>query len=192
MAPNSQFGAFIMGTDKNLHNVMNEVSLRLDRGVAICQPEKPKALDELQAFITLDPLLADLHKQYQDARQNRVQAIKEYGGADGMCDMAAILEDSAWCAMQTRYMELRAQRSMMARAQQIMIESRLEEERAMREEKEKDARQALEQMQLFARMRGPKEESAVGYWMAIMMMYGNHGTFFRNYQPSYAFNRLAA
>lgn len=190
MAPNSQFGAFVMGTDKNLHQVLNEVSLQLDRGVPVSAP--PKALDELQAFVLLDPLLAGLHKQYQDARQHRLQSVKEYGKGDGMTDMASILEDSAWCAMQTRYMEVRANRSLMAKAQKIMEETRLDEERAKKEEKEREARQALEQMQLFAHMHERKEESEVGLWLALLMMYGHQQNFFRNYHPSYSFNRLAA
>ncbi len=179
-----------MGMDKNLHQVLDEVSLRLDRDVPVSVA--PKALDELQAFAILDPLLAGLHKQYQDARQQRLQSIKEYGRGDGMTDMASILEDSAWCAMQTRYMEVRAIRSLMAKAQKIMEETRLEEERAQREAKEREARQALEQMHLFAQMHERKEESEVGLWLALLMMYGNQQNFFRNYHPSYSFNRLAA
>ncbi len=191
MAPNSQFGAFVMGTDRNLHEVLNEVSRNLDRATPVFAAQ-PKALDELQAFVSLDPLLAGLHKQYQDARQQRMQSVKEYGKGDGMTDMASILEDSAWCAMQTRYMEVRANRVLMAKAQRIMEETRIEEEQAIKAAKEREARQALEQMQLFANMHDTKEESEVGLWLALLMMYNPNQNFFRNYRPSYPFNRLAA
>jgi hypothetical protein len=73
-----------------------------------------------------------------------------------------------------------------------MEETRLEEERAQREAKEREARQALEQMHVFAQMHERKEESEVGLWLALLMMYGNQQNFFRNYHPSYSFNRLAA
>ena len=192
MAPNSQFGAFTMGIDKNLHQILNEVSLRIDQGAVAMSSSAPRALDELQAFVTLDPLLADLHKQYIDARQNRLRAEKEFGKGDGMADMASLLEDSAWCAMQTRYMEVRADRKSMVQAQKIMTETRLEEERLAREEKENEARKALEQMQLFSRMHTPKQDSGVGLWLALLMLYGNNQNLFRNYHPSHAFNRLAA
>lgn len=180
-----------MGMDKNLHNVMNEVSLRLDQAAPACA-SPAKALDELQAFVILDPLLASLYKQYQDARQHRAQAAKDFGRQDGMTDMASILEDSAWCAMQTRYMEMRAIRSMMAQAQKIREETRLEEERLLQEKKEREAREALEQMQLFSKMHAPKQKSEISLWFAYIMLFGDDQLFFRNYQPSYSFNRLAA
>ena len=37
-----------------------------------------------------------------------------------MAEIAIDMEDSAWCAMQTRYIELRAKRHLMARAQDMM------------------------------------------------------------------------
>lgn len=78
------------------------------------------ALTELQAFQILDPLLARLHKEYLDAKDHRAKAIKDFGQDDPMTDMAMLVEDSAWCAMQARYMELRADRVLMAKAQTLM------------------------------------------------------------------------
>ncbi len=182
-----------MGLADNLHEIMNDVSAHLDRATPSFMPAKHQVLGELEAFLMLDPLLADLHKQFLDAKHNRQQAAKEYGKGDGMTDMAAILEDSAWCAMQTRYMEIRSNRRQMANAQKLINDSIAEEKRLEKIEREKEALKAFEQMQMFARMKAPKENNNADLWLLMLFLFTpNKQEFFRDPYASYRFNRLAA
>jgi hypothetical protein len=180
-----------------LLDIMNEVSARLDHAPAFAKPTANHAvLDEMQAFMLIDPLLADLNKQYLDAKASRIQAHKEFGAKDGMSDMTAILEDSAWCAMQTRYMELRGNRRLMAKAHGLMDDSRREEEERAREQKTRDALKILDHMQTMIRMKEiqeMREKSDGGWWLLLMLSLSNPGQrLFRDYYPSYGFNRVAA
>jgi len=192
MAPNSQIRGFSMGMDNSLQDIMNDVSRRLDTAPSL-RPQNREVLSEMQAFILLDPLLADLNKEYLDAKRNRLNAAKDFGGDDGMTELAGILEDSAWCAMQTRYMEVRADRFIMVEAQRLMEESRLQEARLAKKDKERQALYRLEQMQLFARMRELRQQQNIAdLWMLIFMMGSTEPHMFRNHNASYPFNRLAA
>lgn len=180
-----------------LLDIMNEVSARLDQQVASAPVRTSvsrnyKPMDEIQAFMHLDPLLADLNKQYLDAKSSRLQAEREYGRGDGMTDMAAMMEDSAWCAMQTRYMELRANRGLMSQARDLMDKDRLEEEERTRKEKEKAALNYMHQMQMFARMREASRNDAAGWWIIAMIYFSQPAPLFREHHASYRFNRLAA
>lgn len=176
-----------------LQEIMNEVSTRLDHAPA--KTLKPAArsgnMTELQAFIALDPLLADLNKQYLDAKANRIQSEKDFGRGDGMCDMAAILEDSAWCAMQARYMEVRGNRILMASAQKMMDEDRRFEEEQAEAEKKREALKTFLYLQSLMRMR-EKAEHDSGWWIMVLWAMGYTPFTFRNHHASYSFNRLAA
>lgn len=64
-----------------------------------------------QDILTLageDPLLASLIKQYLNASRQHKSLMKLHGYHDPMADVAADMVDSAWCAVQTRIIELQA------------------------------------------------------------------------------------
>ncbi len=171
---------------------MNDVSRRLDQEPSSYAPTRA-VLSEMDAFMLLDPLLASLNKEYLDAKHNRLRAERDYGRDDGMTELAALLEDSAWCAMQTRYMEVRAERALMAKAQELMEESRLEELRLAKKEREREALQAFEAMQMFTRMRRvTREKNYADFWLALFMLHMDQPALFRNNYASYPFNRIAA
>lgn len=180
-----------MGGNDTLQAIMNDVSRRLDQEPSSYAPTRA-VLSEMDAFMLLDPLLASLNKEYLDAKHNRLRAAKDYGSGDGMTELAALLEDSAWCAMQTRYMEVRSERAMMAKAQDLMEESRVEELRLAKKERERDALQAFEAMQLFTRMRATREKNYADFWLMLFMLHMDQPVLFRNNYASYPFNRIAA
>lgn len=180
-----------MGGNDTLQAIMNDVSRRLDQEPSSYAPTRA-VLSEMDAFMLLDPLLASLNKEYLDAKHNRLRAEKDYGSGDGMTELAALLEDSAWCAMQTRYMEVRSERAMMAKAQDLMEESRVEELRLAKKERERDALQAFEAMQLFTRMRATREKNYADFWLMLFMLHMDQPVLFRNNYASYPFNRIAA
>lgn len=182
-----------MGCALNLHEIMNDVSHRLDRvSPAIYTHRRREPLSEIQAFAQIDPLLADLCKRYGDARHERMTAEKEFGKDDGITEIALLAEDSAWCAMQTRYMELRADRAKMKWAQDVMEEERLEEEARAKAEARREALRAFDYMQMLARIQAMREKSHADLWLALFFLLSGGQSFYRNHYPSYSFNRLAA
>lgn len=183
-----------MERGSSLLDIMNEVSARLDRA-PLKQPVvayHQEGLDELQAMMALDPLLADLHKQYLDAKSSRLQARKEYGANDGMTELAAMMEDSAWCSMQTRYMEVRADRKLREQANSMVEESRLEAEEHARKKRERETWDYVQAIQTMVRMREEDRRSAAGWWIILMMYFTQAVPLFRDHHPSHRFNRLAA
>ncbi len=124
----------------SLQTMMNQMAR--GENLAFSKPSSlshEKNLTELDAFIILDDLLASLNKQYLDAKSHRLELSKAYGADDGMTQLAVDMEDSAWCAMQTCFMELRAQNDMRRRANDMRVrhERQIEELKQRRVEKSK-------------------------------------------------------
>jgi hypothetical protein len=63
--------------------------------------------DELRFWLAVDPLLADLNKQFIDARAQHIRLSRLHGPKDPMTDVADDMVDSAQCAFETRLLELR-------------------------------------------------------------------------------------
>lgn len=179
-----------MGMKPSLQDIMNDVSAKL--GGALLAPSPVPVLTELQAFLTFDPLLERLHKEYLDAKDHRTKAVKDFGHDDAMTEMAVLVEDSAWCAMQTRYMELRADRALITRAQALMEEERLAAARQRDKDNARDALRYYRYLEMVVQMRR-KNESDMN-WAAAFLFLVLNGNFdaFRCYQPTHQFNRLAA
>jgi hypothetical protein len=173
-----------MGNALCLQSIMNDVSAHI---VEVAPP----VLTELQAFLLIDPLLVRLHKEYLDAKDTRCKSEKDFGKDDPMTDMALLIEDSAWCAMQTRYMEVRADRNLMAKAQSLMEEERAKEKIRKDREKAAEAVRLYNVMEMLMKIR--KKEAAIINWVwAIIFLLDNKAFSFRTYQPSHQFNMLAA
>jgi len=182
-----------MGMALSLQDIMNNVSSAIERG-AVPMPRAQGAMSELQAFMELDPLLASLHKQYVDARAVRLMAVKDFGAGDAMTEIALLAEDSAWCAMQTRYMELRADRMMMRDAQAMMRESEAEEILARAAEEDRKALEKFYWMNAMARAQEREKKKTDGalWLLAVWILFMGDPPLLRGYQPSFQFNRMAA
>lgn len=179
---------------QSLNTVMNNVASMLDGMLssALQNTAAREPISDMDAFIQIDPLLAQLHKDFIDARQMRTQAQAEYGADDAMSEMAAYTEDSAWCAMQTRYMELRADRERMMLAQELVAQDIRECEREQREMREQQTLKLYGQMQIYDRMREQRGPSAAQILFFYILLMINPRSIFDGFQPSYSFNRLAA
>ncbi len=184
--------------EQSLQDTLNDVAQGLASGQISSKNSKRtieagKILSEFEAFSALDPLLADLQKQYLDAKGQRLQAVREFGNDDAMTEMASYNEDSAWCAVQTRYMEVRADRALMREAQ-IMMQESVEEERADEQRvKEKESLKTFMQLQIYQRMHETgKKDSQTGWWWLFYLLATQPQEQFLMRQPVYAFNRLAA
>lgn len=162
---------------QSLHEVMNALAGRTGKALSAAQDtqkqhvrlyrEPGKALSELEAFIQLDPLLSGLHKQYRDAKAKRRRSIEEHGLDSAMTEISADMEDSAWCAMQTRYLELRANRNLMREAQAMMQKSRQYIEEKQKQEKAREAKAFFERWVMLNRLEKQHDRSRVFEWLLL-------------------------
>ncbi len=195
-------GAIFVQKDKSLLQIMNEVSRTLDNGYAPAPRvridlSKRAPLSEMEAFCRLDPLLADLYKQYLDAKGHRTALVSLNGPNDPMAEIAIDMEDSAWCAYQVRYMELRAQRDKMALAQRLMDEDRREIEDAKKAQERERAETMMQVAMMMDNARAKKKASdndGLGAWLFFMCLFGLFQAPIAAFavSPLRPFNRLAA
>lgn len=124
------------------------------------------------AWTAIDPLLADLYKQFLDAQSYHRKVAKRHGAADPMATVAADMTDSAGSAFQTRLLEIRRDRSLRRRVLALLRDVR------RRKTKEKrDALQALYRQQgLIHDKRKAAEDSfnlAVFLWWMLYFVLEN-------------------
>jgi Asp-tRNA(Asn)/Glu-tRNA(Gln) amidotransferase A subunit family amidase len=165
----------------SLQDIMNDIAgQKPDAFANACQKTSQKKmaakpLDELHAFMRLDPLLADLHKQYMDAKDNCAELVREHGADDVMVDVAMDMEDSAWCAMQTRYLEVRAKRDLMEKAQHLMRVSEQEiaqnVEADLKQERKKQFDLYLAMLKMFDQQRQKERRLDLGTFEALFVMF---------------------
>lgn len=96
----------------SIQDIMNQMAGHMDvildrRDAAAHGPAAAALMDEVQMWLSVDPLLAELHKQYLDARAHHAKIQARHGDGDPMTDIAADMKDSAQCAVDTRIIELR-------------------------------------------------------------------------------------
>ena len=82
-------------------------------------------LKDFDAFIALDDCMAALHKDYLTARAQRLALQKQYGADDAMTEMAMDAEESAWAALQTRYIECKADHRLVQAMQDLLQNDRI-------------------------------------------------------------------
>lgn len=90
--------------------------------------------DELRFWMAVDPLLADLHKQFLDARANHIRLTRLRGAKDPMADVANDMADSAQCAFETRLLELRRDEDSKAMVLALMRRAHQEHQRDLSEQ----------------------------------------------------------
>jgi hypothetical protein len=88
---------------------------------SIGAPNEPVSeLDEFEAFCQFDTLLSALNKDYLTAKAQRQLQEASFGKDDAMAEIAALAEDSAWCALQTRLLELRRDAALRRQVNEII------------------------------------------------------------------------
>lgn len=130
-------------------------SVRAEDGTAPEHSSDP--LQEMEAFMPVDPVLASLHKEYLDANARHKKLAHENGLDDPMTDVASDMLDSARSALQTRLIELQE-----SREQEVSdaLASSLRRRRAEREVQQ--ARADIE------KRRKEERDSDVFFWFAVM------------------------
>lgn len=133
----------------------------------------PQPLTELEAFTLLDNTLDDMHKQYLDAKIQRQELNKMMGADDPMTLVAMDMEDSCWCAMQTRYIEVRAMRDMMDKAQSLMRQrDQLINEKKLRiliQDKERRARDFFLYLKVMQIIKEKNKTPNIFEWFAALI-----------------------
>lgn len=158
----------------SLQDIMNEMASQPEmlrpKGVEKAGHPMPKIISEMDAFVSLDPLLAQLNRSYEDAKSNRLSLSKAHGVNDPMVEIALEMEDSAWCMMQTRFLEVRADRGLMRQAQSLMRNSENLVE-AVKEKKQKE--KAIEVFQFYKmlqKMRELNKTPRIFEWLYILVL----------------------
>ena len=128
-------------------------------------------MSELDAFIAIDPTLAGLNKEYLEARDYRRELVRINGCDDPMAEVAADMEDSSWCAMQTRYLMLRERRELMEQAQRLMRQSEEKIELEIEEKKKKRIDDILQWTRSLEFMRKNNKADPILEWALVIMMF---------------------
>jgi hypothetical protein len=81
-------------------------------------------LNEIEIYISMDSVLADLYRQYLDALRRQSNLISSNGRHDPMTEVACDAAESAHSAYQTRLLELRRERYIRARVVKRLTESK--------------------------------------------------------------------
>jgi hypothetical protein len=94
---------------QSLQSIMNGMLNRLDDILPDELQDAPQDRDWplIHIYLKVDPVLAQLYKQYCDARAKLDQLHRARGADDPMAEVAADMKDSAHAAVETRLLELK-------------------------------------------------------------------------------------
>lgn len=118
-------------------------------------------LSEMDALVSQDELLAHLHKEFLNAKGSFDRLVRENGADDAMTEVAADMMDSAWCAMQTRMMEVRAKGEIMARAQAMMQASKRKMQETQEQQEQKKALALYHKMQMLQHLKNVRRQQQI-------------------------------
>ncbi len=93
-------------TNLSLSESLNRVINDVDINAVAYERKKQQDFDEIEAYASVDDILADLLKQYKDADRNANYLNGEFDDNDPMAEIAGDRKDSAWSAVQTRLLEI--------------------------------------------------------------------------------------
>lgn len=165
---------------QSLNEIMNEMAqglkpLDVGRNLDFSQTASMEELSELDAFASMDDLLDGLQKEYLDAKAQRKELCNLMGADDAMSMIVLDMEDSAWCAMQTRYLELREERHLMEEAQVMMRQRKklITEKKAMTLKacKEKEARDFSNYLHIIDKIKEQNKTPKIFEWLVLFMIF---------------------
>lgn len=153
-------------SELSLQHIMNEMAAG-DVAIAAPAPTQEfiehcqKPLSEMDALMSQDDLLAHLQKEFFNAKGSFDRLLRENGGDDAMTEVAADMMDSAWCAMQTRMMEVRAKGDVMGRAQSMMQASMKKVKEAQEQQEQQKALALYHKMQMLQHLKNVKRAQQI-------------------------------
>lgn len=153
----------------SLQDIMNEMAGRMDtlldqRDRNAATPDikvrQSSMLDEAQMWLSVDPLLASLHKQLCDAEEHLTALKRQRGPRDPMTEIASDMADSAKCAVDTRILELREDDEAKARMQAVIRSHHANRERALAAEEHAKSARFWSNFGASRRARTPQQRGA--------------------------------
>jgi hypothetical protein len=123
-----------MAKKQSFQDIVNRIARRLS-ALQADRPYQLGFLSAIDAFLAVDSLLAQLHKQYKDALKYSEKLVRLRGPDDPMAGVAADMADSAKSAFQTRLIEVRHDRWLRKAALKLLRQNRalLQRERKKRD-----------------------------------------------------------
>ena len=88
-----------------------------------------------------------------------------------MAEVALDMEDSSWCAMQTRYIELRQERELMEKVQRLMRASEEQAELEVEKDKEKQLDKYIYWSQTVQKIREMNTPPRIFEWAILLSVF---------------------
>lgn len=109
----------------SLQDIMNDMARRLDviRTDDDSYGINDGSVSEMGAYAAVDPVMADLYRQYLNARKRHKTLTNQNGDDDALAAVAGEQAESLDSALQTRLIELRGDKKLSARVETIMTRS---------------------------------------------------------------------
>jgi hypothetical protein len=154
-------------------DVMNQLA---ERGDDVSGPViRMDLLDEVDSYKSMDPVLADLYKQYLDARAVYGSLLRSHGVDDPMVQVAEDRLESCLSAFETRLIELRQDMALrqaaVARLQTMRTHmERLDEENHRASQKYKKRMQEYAEERRIDRARAESESSFATFLLLCSML----------------------
>lgn len=156
----------------SLQDVMNKIVQRIDDIRPADLSSYEASVSELDAYMGIDPLLADLNRQYTEARYNRDKLVQEFGADDPMTEIAGDIMDSALCARETRLIELKERQENECIVKAMMEREQEEYEIRRAKEKSKDALNMYQRAQLWMNATEKKSDGILEWFFLYMIFCG--------------------
>lgn len=125
---------------------------------------------EIKAYIGLDPVLGDLHKQYLDARAYHKKLMSENGRHDAMTEIAFDARASAVSAIETRVMELKQDEALRSVVAYRLRKAELAKERELSAETKEYWKQIRGYNAVQADAAKKKKEGEDSFFIAVMFL----------------------
>lgn len=102
-----------MPTGNSLSHLMNAMIARLEytHPEAVESAPESKKWDMIESYISIDPILGALYKEYCAAKENLGKLLITNGAQDPMTEIAWDMHDSLRSAIETRLLELKEDES---------------------------------------------------------------------------------
>ncbi len=112
---------------RTINEILAKIDQRLDEVRLSDYSEPLQSLDplsEVGLYISSDRLLADLYRQYLEAQRHYITSIQTHGTNAPMTEIASDMSDSAYCAVETRLIELREEKEISERVLRMQLRQR--------------------------------------------------------------------
>jgi|MDSW01.1.fsa_nt_gb hypothetical protein len=160
-------------TPATIQDILGQIEKRL-KTLEVFDTSAPTVsldpLSEVGLYISRDKLLADLYRQYLEAQRNYIISVKRHGAQDAMTEIAQYTADSAYCAMETRLIELRGNPEMQVQIERVQKKQRAAYESDMKKRQEEYARRGITQPDGISQQTRHKETNKSSNMLWFMFM----------------------